>query len=47
MRYIQADHKDKPKKEKKEEPRVLAGSKDYDYSKLETSKKILTPRGKF
>ena len=45
MRYIQEDHRDKPKKDKKEEPRVLAGSEDYDYLELATSKKILTGRG--
>ena len=52
MRYNEAmsqeRDKEPPKKEAKEskEPRTLAGSKDYDYYSLSSSKKILTGRGK-
>ena len=43
-RFIQDDHRPTPKEEKKE-PRVLAGSKGYDYSKLAEAKKIISPHG--
>jgi|TARA_R110002012_G_scaffold229230_1_gene401778 hypothetical protein len=46
MRFI--EHGTSPKKEPKPEkkkPVIKAGSKDYDYSNLITTKKILTGRG--
>jgi len=48
MRFIQQEAEKKPDKEKKEkeEPRILAGEKDYDYDNLHRTKKILTGRGK-
>ena len=40
MRYNehQVQPEKKPKPEKKEEPRILAGNKDYDYSNLGKNK---------
>lgn len=35
----------KPKKEDKKDIPVKAGSKDYDYGNLSSTKKILTGRG--
>ena len=43
-RFIQGTHRPEPK-EKKKEPRVLAGQKGYDYSKLSEAKKIISPHG--
>ena len=43
-RFIQEDNRPAPK-QSKEEPRVLAGSKEYDYSRLSEAKKIVTPNG--
>ena len=46
MRYSeQQAQPEKPKKKPKEEPRVLAGSKDYDYGNLLNGKKIPTKGG--
>ena len=45
MRYIQKEADKKPPKEEKKEPRVLAGSKDYDYYDLSSAKKIPTKDG--
>ena len=46
MRYAeQAVQPTKAKKEEKKEPRVLAGSKGYDYSSLADAKKIPTKGG--
>ena len=47
MRYIekQAEPPKKAPKEPKQEPRVLAGSKDYNYGSLANAKKIPTKGG--
>ena len=46
MRYSeQAVQPQKEEKTPKEEPRTLAGSKDYDYSNLSAGKKIPTKGG--
>ena len=47
MRYIekQAEPPKKAPKEPKQEPRVLAGSKNYDYNNLSSAKKIPTKGG--
>ena len=46
MRYAeQAVQPTKETKSPKEEPRVLAGSKGYDYSKLAEGRKIPTKGG--
>ena len=42
MRYnehINQQSEEKPAKEEKKEPRILAGSKDFDYNNLSSGKK--------
>jgi len=47
MRFIEnsLESKKEPKPKKKETSPVKAGNKDYDYTNLEETKKILTGRG--
>ena len=45
MRFNESEVNKAPPKEEKKEIPVKAGTKDYDYNNLSSTKKILTGRG--